>query len=146
MRNQISVLTLGLLCTLSITAQAADSLKPGQWEVTVKTSIKNGPAIDPIQVQTCITPEQASLENMAKQPSKDCKMQNFKHIRNKASGEMLCTGNIEAQGKFEMTLDSDTSYHATSSLKGTSKDGGLIDKTTDISGKWIKTNCDAAQK
>jgi len=145
MKNQLSALCLGLLCTLSITAQAADSLKPGQWEVTVKASIKNAPSIDPMKVQTCITPEQASLENMAKQPSKDCKMQNFKHTGNKASGEMLCTGNLQAQGKFEMTLDSDTAYHATSSLKGTSKDGGLIDKTTDISGKWIKANCDAAQ-
>lgn len=145
MRTQISALCLALLFTLSFASQAADSLKPGQWEVTVKTSIKNAPAIDPMQVQTCITPEQASLENMAKQPSKDCKMQNFKHTGSKASGEMVCTGNLQAQGKFEMTLDSDTAYHATSSLKGTSKDGALIDKSTDISGKWIKANCDAAQ-
>lgn len=145
MKNQLSTLCLGMLCILPFATYAADSLKPGQWEVTVKTNIKNAPTIDPMQVQTCITPEQASLENMAKQPSRDCKMQNFKHTGNKASGEMVCTGNLQAQGKFEMTLDSDTAYHASSSLKGTSKDGALIDKTTDISGKWIKANCDAAQ-
>lgn len=145
MKNQISAICLTLFCTLSFSVQAADSLKPGQWEVTVKTSIKNAPTMDPMQVQTCITPEQASLENMAKQPSKDCKMQNFKHTGNKASGEMVCTGNLQAQGKFEMTLDSDTAYHASSSLKGTSKDDALIDKTTEINGKWIKADCDAAQ-
>lgn len=145
MKSQINALGLSLLCTLTFAVHAADSLKPGQWEVTVKTTIKNVPPIDPMQVQTCITPEQASLENMAKQPSRDCKMQNFKHTGNKASGEMVCTGNLQAQGKFEMVLDSDTSYHASSSLKGSSKDGNIIDKTTDINGKWIKASCDAAQ-
>ena len=156
--NQVVMSTV---FALSMTAHAADSLKPGQWEVTVKTSMKNMPAIpadqlaemkkmgikvpggnEPMQVQTCITPEQASLENMSKQPNKDCKMQNFKHSSNKASGEMVCTGDMKAQGKFEMTLDSDTAYHATSTLKGMSKDSGPIDQSTDITGKWIKAKCD----
>ncbi len=149
------------LFSLSITSQAAEGLKPGQWEVTVKTSMKNMPAIpaeqlaemkkrgikvpsnnEPMKVQTCITQEQASLDNMSKQPSKDCQMQNFKHTANKATGDMVCTGDMEAQGKFEMTLNGDTAYHATSTLKGMSKDSGPIDQSTDMTGIWIKAKCD----
>lgn len=107
-----------------------------------KMGIKMPGGGEPMQVQTCITPDQASLENMSKQPNKDCKMQNFKHTANQASGEMVCTGDMKAQGKFEMTLDSDTAYHATSTLKGMSKDSGPIDQSTDITGKWIKAKCD----
>ena len=156
--NRLAIFTL---CVSSLSANAADGLKPGQWEVTVKTNSKNMPTIpaeqiaemkkmgikmpggdEPMQVQTCITPEQASLESMSKQPNKDCKMQNFKHTSNKASGEMVCTGDMKAQGKFEMSLDGDSAYHATSTLKGVSKDSGPIDQSTDIAGKWIKTKCD----
>lgn len=162
--NQVVISTLFALSVsvLPFNAQAADSMKPGQWEVTVKTGMKNMPAIppaqlaemkkmgikmpggsEPVQVQTCVTPEQASLDNLPKQQqNKNCKMQNFKHTGNTASGEMVCTGDMQANGKFEMTMESDTAYHATSTLKGVSKDGGPIDQSTDITGKWIKAKCD----
>ncbi len=161
--NQIMLSTLlGAVCVLPIAAHTAEGLKPGQWEVTVKTTKKNMPTVpadqlaemkkmgikmpgngEPMQVQTCITPEQASLENMSKQPNKDCKMQNFKHSVNKASGEMVCTGEMRANGKFEMVMESDTVYHATSTLKGMSKTAGPIDQSTEIDGKWLKAQCDS---
>lgn len=158
----INQVVMSTILALSFSAHATDGLKPGQWEVTVKTGMKNMPTIppeqlaemkkmgikmpgggEPVQVQTCVTPEQTSLDNLPKQQqNKNCKMQNFKHTGNTASGEMVCTGDLQANGKFEMTMDSDTAYHATSTLKGVSKDGGPIDQSTDITGKWVKAKCD----
>lgn len=150
-----------LLTMLACTAQAADGMKPGQWDVTMKMHMQNAPQIppeqlakmkemginmpmggQPMQVQTCVTPEQASFEKAAPQQNKDCKTQNIKHVGNKVTGEMVCTGEMKATGKFEMTLNGDTSYEGKWSIKGVSKHGEPIDQSSETSGKWVKAVCD----
>ena len=159
---KISVLTLGLALFASVSA-AADQLKPGQWDMTVNMHMKDMPQMsaedmakmkemgiqmpmggEPMHVQQCITPEQASL----KQPmnpshgDQNCTVKNYRHSGNTASGEMVCTGDMKGTGKFAMTLNSDTSYTNKMSFKGVSKEGQPIDQTTDSSGKWVKAKCD----
>ncbi len=160
---RMALLTLSL-ALFALVSTAADQLKPGQWDMTVKMQMKNMPQIsaedmakmkemgikvpfagEPMHIQQCITPEQASL----KQPmdpshgKNGCTVKNYKHKGNTASGEMICNGEMKGTGKFEMTLDSDTSYSTKVSFKGVSKDGQPIDQTTESSGKWAKEKCDA---
>jgi len=151
------------LCLLSpLSVHAADSLRPGQWETSMKMKMANMPEIPPEQLaqmkqmgielpfgdkpmvmQQCITPEQAKLDKpFTPQDQQDCTMKNYKHAGNKVSGDVVCTGDMTATGKFEMTLDSDTAYKGKWSLKGTSKDIGPIDQTSEMSGKWLKAKCD----
>jgi hypothetical protein len=160
---KMGVLTSGLaLCAL--VSAAADQLKPGQWDMTVNMQMKNMPKMSaedmakmkemgvqmpmggggPMHVQQCITPEQASLKQPVNSShgNDGCTVKNYKHSGNKASGEMVCNGDIKATGKFDMTLNGDTSYTSNLSFKGVSKEGQPIDQTTEISGKWVKAKCD----
>ena len=149
-----------VLTMLTCAAQAAEGIKPGQWDMTIKMNMKNAPKISPedlaqmkemgikmpmggqdMRVQTCVTPEQASFDKAATQQNKDCKTQNFKHVGNKVTGDMVCTGDMQATGKFEMTLNGDTSYEGKWSIKGVSH-GQPIDQTSETSGKWVKAVCD----
>ncbi len=156
-------LTLGL-ALFALVSAAADQLKPGQWDMTVSMKMKNMPQMsaedmaqmkemgiqmpfggEPMHVQQCITPEQASL-NQPMNPSqgKDgCTVKNYKHSGKTASGEVTCNGDMKGTGKFEMTMDSDTSYSSKMSFNGVSKDGQPIDQVTESSGKWAKAKCDA---
>lgn len=157
-----AALTLALF---PLTGVAADQLKPGQWDMTVNMQMKDMPKIsaeemaqmkemgikmpmgggEPMHVQQCITPEQATL----KQPMNpshgkdDCTIKNYKHSGNMASGEMVCTGDLKGTGKFEMTLNGDTSYSNKIAFKGVTRDGHPVDQTTESSGKWVKAKCDA---
>lgn len=161
MRLHIFIISASL-ALYSLDSVAADGLKPGQWNVTVKSDqMAAMPQIPPeqlaqmkkmginipsggqgMEVQTCIKPDQASFEKAAQQQNKDCKTKNFKHSGNKVTGEMVCTGDINGTGKFEMTLDGDTSYTSKMTMKGTSKDAGPIDQTMESKGQWVKAECD----
>jgi hypothetical protein len=160
---KLSVLTLGLALFTSV-SMGADQLKPGQWDMTINMQMKDMPQIsaedmaeikkmgiqmpmgggEPMHVQHCITPEQASLEQPVNpsQGKDGCTIKNYRHSGNKASGEMVCTGDVKGTGKFQMTLNSDTSYASNMSLKGVSKEGQPIDQTVDTTGKWVKAKCD----
>ena len=148
---------------LPLAALAADGMKAGQWTISMKNDMMKGmPAIPPeqlaqmkklginipsgggqgMEVQTCVTPEQAKLDAIPPQQDKDCKIQNFKRSGNKYTGDMVCTGEMKAKGKFEMTLDSNTAYRSVSSIKGVTSDGTPIDTTMESSGKWVKSKCD----
>jgi hypothetical protein len=159
---RIIALTLGL-ALFTLVSAAADQLKPGQWDMTVNMHMANMPQMSaedmaqmkemgikmpmgggaPMHVQQCINPEQASLKQpMSPQGNQDCVTKNYRHSGNTASGEMVCTGEMKATGKFEMTLNGDTSYSSKMSLKGVTKEGQPIDQTTESSGKWVKAKCD----
>jgi hypothetical protein len=160
---KMTALALSMAFFASV-GMAADQLKPGQWDMTIKMQMKDMPEIsaedmaqmkemgikipmagDTMQVQQCITPEQASLKKPMNpsQGQNGCTVKNYKHSGNTASGEMVCNGEMKGTGKFEMTIDSDTSYSTKVTFKGVSKDGVPIDQTTESSGKWVKAQCDA---
>ena len=160
---KLIALTLGL-ALFALVSAAADQLKPGQWDMTINMHMKDMPQIsaedmaemkkmgiqmpmgggEPMHVQQCITPEQASLKQpMNNAQGKDgCTIKNYQHSGNTARGDMVCTGDVKGTGKFQMTLNGDTSYASNMSLKGVSKEGQPIDQDVDTSGKWVKAKCD----
>jgi len=168
MQNQHRTLHISAIATIVAmgmtftNAAQAEGIKPGQWETSVKTNMANMPKISPEQaaqmkqmgielptaekpmtVQQCITPEQAKLDKpFTPQEDKDCTVNNYKHVGNTVSGDIVCTGDMKAAGKFSMTTYGDKSYKATSSIKGTSKQIGVVDQKFEITGKWLKDKCD----
>lgn len=145
---------------------AATQLKPGQWEMTINMQMAGMPEISAEQIAQmkqlgiempflngkpsvfpqCITPEQASLKkpiDTSSNPSDQCTIKNYKQSGKSVSGDMVCTGDLKAKGRFEMTVNSETSYQGKWTLKGVTKEGLPIDQTTDISAKWVKAKCDA---
>lgn len=142
-------------------AMAADQLKPGQWDMSVNMKMKNIPEMsaedlaamkqmgikmpgmgEPMRMQQCVTPEQASMKD-AITPSGDqnCTVRNYKQSGNTVSGEMVCTGEMKATGKFETTMNGNTGYRSKMSLTGTSN-GEPIDQEIETTGKWVKAKCD----
>jgi len=100
----------------------------------------------PTIVPQCITPEQASLKkpiDTSSNPDDQCSIKNYKQTGKSVSGDMVCSGDLKAKGRFEMTVNSETSYKGKWTLKGVTKDGQPIDQTTDIDAKWVKAKCDA---
>ncbi|MFA6178456.1 MAG: DUF3617 domain-containing protein [Candidatus Methylopumilus sp.] len=158
-------LLTGLLTALlaATTTLAADKLKTGQWEMTGNMHMTNLPNIPPEQIeqlrglgidvpvndktmtlQQCVTAEQASLDKAFDniQSIEGCAVKNYKRTGNKVIADLSCTGDVKATGKFNMTLNGDTSYHGTVTITGTSEQMGMLDSTTHTSGKWIKAQCD----
>ena len=149
------------LSVFASSSMAADQLKPGQWDMSVNMKMKNMPEMsaedlaamkqmgikmpgmgEPMRMQQCITPEQASMKE-AINPSGDanCTVKNYKQKGNTVTGDLVCTGEMKATGKFETTMNGDTAYHSKMSLKGTSG-GEPIDQEIETSGKWVKAKCD----
>ncbi len=164
MKSRILILATTLLSASP--AMAADpQLKPGQWETTVHMQMAGMPQLtaeqiaqmkqlgidtsilsgQPTVMQQCITPEQASLQKPIEpsaNPDDQCSIKNYKKSGKTVSGDMVCTGDLKAQGRFEMTIDSNTSYKGKWAMKGVTREGQPIDQTTDISARWIKAKCD----
>lgn len=157
---------LVILVSPSLAIAAGAQLKPGQWEMSITMQMAGMPEIGPEQIaqmkqlgieipmfsskpsviQQCITQEQASLKkpiDTASNPNDQCSIKNYKNSGKSVSGDMVCTGEMKAQGRFEMTVASDISYRGKWSLKGVTADGQPIDQSSNISGKWIKAKCDA---
>lgn len=163
---KLRILLLAITFSSAGPAIAADAqLKPGQWETTIQMQMAGMPQLtaeqitqmkqlgiempflngQPTVMQQCITPEQASLQKPIEpsaNPDDQCTIRNYKKSGKTVSGDMVCNGDLKAQGRFEMTVDSDTSYKGKWALKGVTREGQPIDQTTDISARWIKAKCD----
>lgn len=162
-----SLLLTGIFAVAAPAMAADPQMKPGQWETTVNMQMAGMPQLtaeqiaqmkqlgvdipflsgQPTIIQQCITPEQASLQKPIEpsaNPNDQCSIKNYKKSGKTVSGEMLCNGDLKAQGRFEMTVISDTSYKGKWTLKGVTNEGQPIDQTTDISAKWLKAKCDPA--
>lgn len=145
---------------------ASPQLKPGQWNMSVNMQMAGMPQLSadqlaqmkemgidlpmlsgkPTIVPQCITPEQASLKkpiDTSSSPNDQCSIKNYKQSGKSVSGDMVCTGDLKAKGRFEMTVNSETSYKGKWALKGVTKDGQPIDQTSEIDAKWVKAKCDA---
>jgi hypothetical protein len=168
MTNATCFFIAAVLPAVVLPANAADHLKAGEWDVTVKVSQKGGPQIPPEQLEQmkklgipiplggqaivttqCITPEMAASDkpfaNDERDPNK-CQVANYKRVGSKATGEMVCAGDFKGKGLFEMTLDTETEYHGAWSVKGVSSDMGPVEQTTELRGKWARAACDPSKK
>jgi len=157
-----TTITLALcLASFATASIAAEQLKPGQWDMTMDVQMKNMPKLSaedmaamkqmgieipgmgkPMRMQQCVTPEQAAA-NQPLNPTgnESCKVKNFKQNGNTVTGDLVCTGEMNATGKFETTMNGNTAYSSKMSLKGVSH-GEPIDQEVATSGKWVKAKCD----
>ncbi|MDP2247954.1 MAG: DUF3617 domain-containing protein, partial [Nitrosomonadales bacterium] len=100
----------------------------------------------PTIIPQCITPEQATLNkpiDISSSTDEQCTIKNYQKSGKSVSGDMVCTGDLNANGRFDMTVNSDTSYSGKWALKGVTKEGLPIDQTSNVNAKWVKTTCDA---
>ncbi|MCB4811979.1 DUF3617 domain-containing protein [Methylovorus menthalis] len=144
-------------------ALAADALRPGLWETSIKLKLHNMPQIpdeqlqqlemlgiqlpvgnQPMTVLQCLTPEQARLEKPIV-PANDqgCVIRNYRHAGKQVNGDVVCSGSLQGTGKFTMQLQSDTAFKGQLTAQGTSNELGPIDQTTDFSGRWVQAACNA---
>lgn len=142
------------------TALALNEIKPGQWETAVQ--VQGMPAISAEQVeqlrqfgielpvsgnaivtQQCITPEQAKLKQpLLPQTEDGCSVRNYQHQGSKFSGDLVCNGNIKGNGRFDMTLLSETAFEGKLSMQGNAQ-GLPVNQNSSVAGKWVKAQCDA---
>ncbi|CAG0996930.1 hypothetical protein MTYP_02615 [Methylophilaceae bacterium] len=146
---------------------ATEQLKPGLWTMTINMQMAGMPQLSdddiaqmrqmgielpfvpgkPATVQQCITPEQATLEKPIdhySNPDDQCSVKNYRRNGNSVSGDMVCTGDMKAQGRFVMTVNSNTSFSGKWALKGVTRDGLPIDQSSDIHARWMQAKCDPA--
>ncbi|HEY8354865.1 MAG TPA: DUF3617 domain-containing protein [Methylophilaceae bacterium] len=159
------LLSASMIAIAGTALAAGPQLKPGQWENQVSMQMAGMPQLSaeqlaqmkqmgidlpflsgkPTIIQQCITPEQAALQkplNPSANPNDMCTIRNYRKSGKTVSGEVVCTGELKAQGRFEMTVESDTSYKGKWTMKGVSGDGQPIDQTTEIQARWVKAKCD----
>lgn len=155
-----SLLMTALTLLLPSTALALNEIKPGQWETSVQ--MQGMPAISAEQLeqlrqfgidlpvsgnaivtQQCITPEQAKLKQpLLPQTEDGCSVRNYQHQGSKLSGELVCNGNIKGNGRFDMTLLSDSAFEGKLSMQGSTQ-GMPVNQNSNVAGKWVKAKCDA---
>lgn len=162
---KISILATALLAVV-VTARADYTPASGEWETTLRMTIKGAPRISPEQVaqmktlginipfvsgepvmtKQCITPEQAASDkpfNVDPKRNGGCTVQNYKRSGNKATGDMVCKGGqLEGNGQFEMTLDSETTYHGSWNIRSVVAYLGPMEQLAQLNGKWLKAKCD----
>lgn len=92
-------------------------------------------------VQHCMT--QAEVDANKPPPmrnQKDCKMTNIKAGGQTFSADMVCTGEMNANGHFDIAYDSPEHYTGKVSFTGT-QDGHPINSTTTMEGRWVSADC-----
>lgn len=159
--KKILLLSLGLACIAPVIA--AGQMKPGLWEMTMKSdAMKAMPKIPPAQAEqmrrmgvdvpqfqdggmvskVCITPQMASqsapgLENM----QAGCQAKNVVQKGNSYSADIVCSGDMmKGSGKVEGNHASDQRFISTYDFKGTVH-GQPVSQRHETSGRWLGADC-----
>lgn len=161
MRKILVVLSL---CSLSSLAFAAGQMKPGLWEMTMKSdALKNMPKIPPEQMEqmrkmginvpqmqdggmvtkVCITKQMADsdqLPGMDKNES-GCQSKNMQHSGNSYSVDIVCNGpDMKGEGKAKGSFSGNESFASTYDFKGTMH-GQPVNQHQESRGKWLSADC-----
>jgi hypothetical protein len=92
-------------------------------------------------VQHCMT--QSEVDAIKPPPMRngqDCKMSNLKTAGQSFSADLVCSGQMNATGHFEVSYDSPEHYTGKSSFTGT-QDGHPISNSTTMEGRWVSADC-----
>jgi len=153
-----------LACALSANAAwAADQMKPGLWEMVMKSdAMKNMPKIPPEQAEqmrkmgmnvpefrdggmvskVCITKQQAekSMPGMDTMET-GCEMKNMKQSGSSYSADIVCTGGaMKGNGKVAGTYSGGERFSSTYDFKGTVQ-GQPVTHRQETSGRWMSADC-----
>jgi hypothetical protein len=146
---------------LTVGPAIASHGKAGLWDVTVTMNMPGMPDMSKlppeaqaamrahgvtmggraITVQHCMT--QAEVDANKPPPmrnEKDCKMTNMKMGDQSFSADMVCTGEMNATGHFDVAFDSPEHYRGKVSFTGT-ENGHPMSNTTTMEGRWVSADC-----
>jgi Protein of unknown function (DUF3617) len=160
--NALFVLTMLSLFTLPA-AVAADSMKPGLWEMSMKSdAMKNMPQISPEQREqmrkmgihvpqtqdgamvsrACFTKEMvAQNKTPMTQNESGCEVKNQKQSGSSYSMDLVCDGpNMKGNGKITGQMKGGESFTSNYQFKGTMR-GEPVNQKQENSGKWISADC-----
>jgi len=163
MRRTTIVFSALLALSVSGAGLAAGAMKPGLWEMTMKSdAMKAMPALSPQQMEqmrkagvnmpqmqgggmvtkVCISKEMAEREQppTAREES-GCQMKNYKRSGNTYSMERACDGpNMKGTGTVKGSYEGDSRFSSTYDFKGTSH-GKPVNQHQETSGKWLSADC-----
>lgn len=163
MRKFAVPLLLCPLLSISFSAQAETAMKPGLWEMTMKSdAIKNMPKIPPEQMEqmrkmgvnvpqmqngamvtkVCITKQMAESQTPGVEKNEmGCETKNYKRSGNSYSADIVCNGaDMKGEGKAKGTFAGDQSFTSTYDFKGTMH-GQPVNQHHESSGKWLGADC-----
>lgn len=144
-------------------AWAAGQMKPGLWEMSMKSdAFKAMPKMSPQQMEqmrkmgvnvpqmqdgamvskVCITKEMAEREQppMGRNEA-GCQSKNFQRSGNAYSGDIVCDGALmKGTGKVKGTFASDSGFTSVYDFKGTAH-GQPMNHHSETSGKWLAADC-----
>ncbi|NEX60745.1 DUF3617 domain-containing protein [Noviherbaspirillum galbum] len=144
-------------------AFAAGQMKPGLWEMTMKSdAMKNMPKIPPEQMEQmkkmgiavpefqdggmktriCITKEMADREEPpVMDPSTGCQPRNYQRSGNSYSMDIVCNGaDMKGEGKAKGSFSGSDNFTSTYDFKGTMH-GQPVNQHHESSGKWLAADC-----
>jgi len=163
MRAATIVFSAFLMLSASGAAPAAGAMKPGLWEVTMKSdAMKAMPAMSAKQMEqmrkagvnmpqmndggmvtkVCISREMAERDQppMARDES-GCQTKNYKRTGNAYSMDIVCdSAQMKGTGAIKGANPSDSSFSSTYDFKGTAH-GQPVDQHHESSGKWLGADC-----
>lgn len=163
--------SLSISFLLACSAQAADVMKPGLWEIHSSNQMDGMkmpamPAIPPeqvaqmkamgiklptmtgngmeITVRHCVTPEQAK-SGVPPQPRDQghCRQQSVSRSGNTVNWRIECSGEHAATGNGSVTFSGPGSYTGNSTVTVKDSRMGPMTMKQQFSGKWLSASCDA---
>lgn len=161
-RTAVSLLFFSMICA-SPSLWAAGRMKPGLWEMTVKSdSLKAMPKIPPEQLarmrqmgisvpqidnggmvtKVCISKAMAERdEPPAQQGESGCRTKNFRRSGDSYSLDVICDGpDLKGKGRVTGSNSGNERFASTYDFKGTMR-GKATSQHTETSGRWLGADC-----
>jgi hypothetical protein len=155
-----------LLCfaAAAASAYAAGPMKPGLWEMSIKSDMmKNMPKIPPEQMEKmkqmginvpqmqdggmvtkmCVSKEMAERDQPPEMNHKEsgCEARNYQRTGNSYSVDIICDGpHMKGQGKAQGSFSGSDSFTSTYDFKGTAQ-GRPVNHHQESKGKWLSADC-----
>lgn len=162
MRKTIVSILICCAATAS-SAWAAGQMKPGLWEMSMKSdAFKTMPKMSPQQMEqmrkmgvnvpqmqdgamisrVCITKAMAEREQPPMERNETgCQSKNFQRNGNSYSGDIVCDGPaMKGAGKVKGNFAGDTGFTSLHDFKGTMH-GQPVSHHSETSGKWLAADC-----
>ncbi len=143
-------------------ALAAGAMKPGLWEMTMKSdALKDVPQIPKEQLEqmrrmgievpqmsggaivskVCVTPQMAASQAPGLgEMEMGCKPKNTKHSGASYSADIVCNGDLKGTGKVSGKFEGGERYTSVYEFKGTMH-GQPVNHRQESSGRWLAKDC-----
>lgn len=163
-KKTISILLFSTICG-STAVWAAEPMKQGLWEMTIKSdAMKAMPKMTPQQMEQmrqmgvnlphmqdgalvtkmCVSKEMAELDQpppQTHQKESKCQSKNFRRIGNTYSVDIICDGpQMKGEGKGKGVFNGNERFNSTYDFKG-SMGGKPVAQHHESSGKWLGADC-----